>query len=393
MDNKARIKLDKQKSSEAQQNIEKKPRSGKDASVELLRIIGCIMVIGVHVNQGIMYFDKASDTGILITCLVGDGVAIFWMIMGFYLFKSDYKKLLKKSVRHILIPMFAYTIFMMLFGKYLAGATPGILDGFRETMSNFKTYITDGLLRWRNVIEYCGQFWYLYTYMLVVLIYPALKGIESTFKTKKCCIIGGAAIFGLLFVNDLTNNKFMHLSHDPVISTFAASFVILMGYLIYRWKDKFEGRKLIGILGLVGFFLVNVLRAFVEHKVWYRNPGDNHPVFWYTTFGVLSVYSLIIFSFGFADVWNKDKVKAVINHFGGLTMGIYFIHPLVIGFMKNHGIAGKLDAHLSNNALSIARYQLSKMVLAFIASLIIIEIFTLVKKLILNLYQKSKVEK
>ena len=74
-------------------------------------------------------------------------------------------------------------------------------------------------------------------------------------------------------------------------------------------------------------------------------------------------------------------------------MGIYFIHPLVIGFMKNHGIAGKLDAHLSNNALSIARYQLSKMVLAFIASLIIIEIFTLVKKLILNLYQKSKVEK
>ena len=60
----------------------------KNASVELLRIIAAIMVVGVHVNTGLYYFDSLRKSGCLVSALVADGVAIFWMIMGFYLFNG-----------------------------------------------------------------------------------------------------------------------------------------------------------------------------------------------------------------------------------------------------------------------------------------------------------------
>ena len=50
----------------------------KDPAVELMRIIGCIIVIGVHSNlYGAIEMGKGAS---LISCWLADGVAIFWMI-------------------------------------------------------------------------------------------------------------------------------------------------------------------------------------------------------------------------------------------------------------------------------------------------------------------------
>ena len=65
----------------------------KDPSIELLRIFGCISVIGNHVKINMRYFRKKKRylqkfSIIFNGCLCADGVPIFWSIMGFFYSKK-----------------------------------------------------------------------------------------------------------------------------------------------------------------------------------------------------------------------------------------------------------------------------------------------------------------
>ena len=58
----------------------------RDSAVELLRIIACFMVICVHVSLTDFIGNRADGGRIYISCLCADGVAIFLLITGFFLF-------------------------------------------------------------------------------------------------------------------------------------------------------------------------------------------------------------------------------------------------------------------------------------------------------------------
>ena len=70
--------------------------------VELARIIACICVICVHIG-----LITRNDTGyiksrLLLSCFIADGVAIFWLIMGFFLFQNDnYLKIIKRTTNNL----------------------------------------------------------------------------------------------------------------------------------------------------------------------------------------------------------------------------------------------------------------------------------------------------
>ena len=60
-----------------------KPR---DAGVELARILGCFIVIGCH---SYLPFSPDGSDGLgrlFIGTLFADGVSVFWLILGFFLF-------------------------------------------------------------------------------------------------------------------------------------------------------------------------------------------------------------------------------------------------------------------------------------------------------------------
>ena len=62
-----------------------------DPSIELLRIIGSLSVIGTHIKLEYKSFTNFSK--IFFACLCADGVAIFWLILGFFfLIKFHIKK-------------------------------------------------------------------------------------------------------------------------------------------------------------------------------------------------------------------------------------------------------------------------------------------------------------
>lgn len=63
----------------------------RKASVELARLIACLLVIGVHLSLNTVVDGGYDVSRLFSACLVADGVAIFWLISGFFIFK--YKKL------------------------------------------------------------------------------------------------------------------------------------------------------------------------------------------------------------------------------------------------------------------------------------------------------------
>ncbi len=356
----------------------------KDVSVELLRIIAMTMVVGCHVNPGFKYFDAINPLGVGITCIVADGVAIFWMIMGFFLFRSDYKHVLKRSCKHVLIPMFIYTMLMFWFGEFLAGDTNNILFGLTRPVEDYRNLLMNGLLKWSSVVSFTYHFWYLYSYMIVILAFPALKGIVDTAKKgKKGILILFGVLFGILVINDIGMNAMVGFSHMPFNGAMGGAVLALLGYVIYSAKDKFENKPIIGLLGLASYFVVNFIRCWIQCRL-AINGGSSHPVFWYTSFGVLSSYSLIVFAYGIKGILDKKFIRKIVIHVGRLSMLVYFVHMLVIARLNNLGVMGKIGSYLHESYASILLVQLAKMAAVLVCSLLVVEIYYVLKTLVLK---------
>ena len=360
----------------------------KDLSVELLRIIGMIIVLGCHVNTGMTYNDIVNPIGVGITCIVADGVAVFWMIMGFFLFNSEYKRLLRRACKRVLIPMFVFSALMFYFGEFFAGNNVNILYGFTKPLSEYKNLLFNGLLKWRTVVPYTAHFWYLYSYMIVILAFPAIKGIVTAAKEKKRMIILFSVLFGLLLINDIEMNGLIKLSHEPFAGAFGGVFLVLLGYLIYSIKDIYENKPIYGVFGLISFIIVNIIRSVIQYKVALQG-GSNHLVYWYTTFGVLSAYSLIVFVFGIKKVINKRIVKDVIKHIGSLSMWVYLIHLLVLARLINMGVMDKITSLLTGSPSSIIKVQILKTAVLLIGSLFVVEIIYWIKRIIVFAMNKA----
>jgi len=74
-------------------------RAKRDVNVELLRIPGARMVIGTHIKPPTTVKGALVPARVWISCLVGDGVAIFRMILGFFCFgQTDAKKRLSRQL-------------------------------------------------------------------------------------------------------------------------------------------------------------------------------------------------------------------------------------------------------------------------------------------------------
>ena len=69
----------------------------KDLGVELARIFGCLIVISCHTVPPIKIDGIPVFSRVFLSCLFGDGVAVFWLILGFFLFQNkNYINTIKK---------------------------------------------------------------------------------------------------------------------------------------------------------------------------------------------------------------------------------------------------------------------------------------------------------
>ena len=127
----------------------------KDICVEILRIIGMMIVVFVHVKPG-DYVGGAPDIGrIALSAILADGVPIFWFILGFFLFrkKMDWEDVLKRTIIRIFIPLLLYSLFVWFFCGFLTeGKT--IAESFTHTGEEYQQIWKFGILKWTNLHQH-----------------------------------------------------------------------------------------------------------------------------------------------------------------------------------------------------------------------------------------------
>ena len=99
----------------------------RDAQAELYRVIGCVIVVAIHCWQS-RYGLDSSISSMVISCGLADGVAIFWLLSGFFLYKNySYRKTMKRTIKTVVIPTICVSLVAFFFmNNYLYNGVIGV---------------------------------------------------------------------------------------------------------------------------------------------------------------------------------------------------------------------------------------------------------------------------
>ena len=317
----------------------------KDPAVELARIFGCLLVVGVHCwinNFGVAI---QSKSGTYIACIFADGVAVFWIISGFFMYKNySYKQTLKRTIKSIVVPMLLLSAAMFfVLNNYLNG------NGWHFILHSKDDYkwILNSLLIWTNPVDRLGHFWYLYVYILLMLCSPVIaafiKYLEEDTKREKLFLV---LTFLLLVWNDLSNNQMGRFEHHAFAGAFPAAIESVWGYLLYKYRDRLRKRRYIFIS--VGAFLgLNVLRMAIQLGRYHRiQDTATYILYWVSSIGLLCAICVIVFSFAAIHSRKATVVNRVICWLASYTFSIYLLHPVVNSFLDMYEVRSCLSEAL-----------------------------------------------
>lgn len=98
----------------------------RDVGVEFFRIIACVIVIGTHVKlqdlPALLPLHQIDVSKTIIGGFFGEGVTIFFLIMGFFFFNnSSFKQLLFKIIKSIIIPALFYIYVAQILSRWVCG--------------------------------------------------------------------------------------------------------------------------------------------------------------------------------------------------------------------------------------------------------------------------------
>lgn len=364
----------------------------RDISIDLIRVIACLIVIGVHVCLQVLNqcYNRIDWSRLLEKSFLTDGVPLFFMITGFFLVNGrSYKKIWKGTIKKVIIPALIYILFAQIFYMFILNKESFIWC-LKNAIYNLnlvgiaKSILTGDV---KPINSLCAHLWYIYSYIKIIIWIPILWLVckeESNSKLARRIIL----VFGILATIITDIQRFIVLPAIGEIKIFELVdreiIYVLLGYELFIHKDKIKKNKKICIISLICFILTNLIRYRVEMQYMVLNyftdiVGRENFIEWnYTFLNIISGLCLFMFLYSF-EIKNKNFSK-IILWISDKTFGIYLIHYLILA---------KIDLYKFEK---IERFYLELIylavgiVLTFIASIIIVVILRKIKDLIFNVF-------
>ncbi len=327
-------------------------RRKRNTAIELMRIVGCLCVIACHINPGPLKHGVAYNSQIFITCLIADGVAMFWFITGCFLFREDfnYQNTLSHFGKKVGIPVGIFSLFIFYFYDFvISGAS--IFESLNHPLSDYKTLIIC-IAKLVVPIKRSGHLWFLVAYFLLLLISPALNAFALYLrKSNKRENIFLALSFIGLTINTLTNNVTFAFSHHGLNAMIPGAIIVLWGDIFYRrWNKRpssaYFHQLLVALVALVGIVCINVARTAFQHRAYLQGLDHTVALFWYSPFGVLVTLCIFILCTSSIQQNAHPRLESIICAVASLTFPIYVIHNFVIDMLNTYGIIPFIKSHL-----------------------------------------------
>lgn len=265
--------------------------------------------------------------------IISEGVPIFVFANGFLVMHKeiDIKKHIKKLIKYIIL-LIIWSVIQIVITSLIN----------REPIT-FKIIFTNVLTT--NISnKYTGVLWFLQNLISLYIILPLLKALHDKNKKAYNYFFGVIIFFtwGINFlslINSLINNNSIRLFIDymskfcPLENLIFIAYFMLGGYL-YEYKDKIKESKKIKIT-IVTAGLFSLAISFI-YGVYFSKLNNimiadsfNYGTIFLAAF-ILSLYVI------FSNINIKSGItKKIISSIGSSTLGIYFLHILVIRLLHN----------------------------------------------------------
>lgn len=382
-------------------------KSSRNVKIEIIRLIACFSVIWYHIRElPFKSNGELSETAVFFECICTICVMTFFLITGFFIYNSsgnifrDFKKLLKKTFFNLFIPFVIISIICLIFHEYLISRETflyclqniDINNIVSKLLISFKTFDVASLP------GTAAHLWYVYSYIIIILVYPITRFLLTKTKRKVVYIILAILTICMiindyhLFFGDPTYNKIFQIIHKPIY--YSAFGFVLYNDIIKKYIDPISDNKRliinkkIFIISII-IYILTFISLFITQINYYLGTNNGYV---YTSW--LSLYSLILTSAFILTIYNinidiflNDKIKTIIFFLSSKTLGIYLIHYLIITKLISIGFQSIWTMNRPNILYHFAFYIFYSLFI-FILSLLFVSLIDLVKKGALWLKEK-----
>lgn len=304
------------------------------AYLEVLRLVACILVVGVHVSAFNLEQVPVESLNFKVMngldCLSILGVPLFVMISGALFLASSYEITVKKFyTRKIPRIIFLY-FFWLLFYNVVNFLENGTVWNF----TNVKKQIVLESLLGKGMYH----MWYLPMLAVLYLLTPFLKSFAA--DRKKCllfCALGFA--YSILLPTALKFEFPYRTIVESLYNQFDCSFFggyvtyYVLGHALHEYVPKLSAQKKVA-LGLGGVIAMGIEIAVCN--AWSVKTGIMSTIL-NTPFSVTAFIGAAAIFLLLRDGVSGRKQKELSGKLAGLTLGIYLIHPL---FLRIYGWLG-----------------------------------------------------
>lgn len=304
------------------------------AYLEVLRLVACILVVGVHVSAFNLEQVPVESLNFKVMngldCLSILGVPLFVMISGALFLAPSYEITVKKFyTRKIPRIVFLY-FFWLLFYNVVNFLENGTVWNF----TNVKKQIVLESLLGKGMYH----MWYLPMLAVLYLLTPFLKSFAT--DRKKCmlfCALGFA--YSILLPTALKFEFPYRTIVESLYNQFDCSFFggyvtyYVLGHALHEYVPKLSAQKK-AALGLGGVIAMGIEIAVCN--AWSVKTGIMSTIL-NTPFSVTAFIGAAAIFLLLRDGVSGRKQEELSGRLAGLTLGIYLIHPL---FLRIYGWLG-----------------------------------------------------
>lgn len=304
------------------------------AYLEVLRLVACILVVGVHVSAFNLEQVPVESLNFKVMngldCLSILGVPLFVMISGALFLAPSYEVTVKKFyTRKIPRIVFLY-FFWLLFYNVVNFLENGTVWNF----TNVKKQIVLESLLGKGMYH----MWYLPMLAVLYLLTPFLKSFAA--DRKKCllfCALGFA--YSILLPTALKFEFPYRTIVESLYNQFDCSFFggyvtyYVLGHVLHEYVPKLSAQKK-AALGLGGVIAMGIEIAVCN--AWSVKTGIMSTIL-NTPFSVTAFIGAAAIFLLLRDGVSGRKQEELSGRLAGLTLGIYLIHPL---FLRIYGWLG-----------------------------------------------------
>lgn len=361
----------------------------RDIWVDIIRIIACFLVIMVHIRIPLRGpGGNIRKAVILINCILTPAVGIFFMITGFFMYRSDMsiKKTAFRFLKHIMMPSVCIAFTSIVLREWLFDRTDVFGAIYNSDFMESVDQVVRGVLS-LNVSYWgdtCGHLWYVMEYAQLILMFPFIAILIRYANDKILVYVAG---FTLIRAVVMDINQFFPFPFEIFVTSFfpVSQSYCIIGYLLYKNKTRLARPKVtIVMAGMYGVILCLMLILEINY-VLNKKIMDFSGMYYSTLHsGIGQLMTFILVTFFLSLSWVGEKInhrgKQIISYIGNMTFYIYLIHFMIIMKLRSSGFEMKFTAKISTSVDAMCYYFFYGLYILWISLIFAIFIKNIVKQ-------------